>query len=110
MGTETVGFSRHHSNSRDQVLFRCQRLSQCLTSRMQCLLPPVMEGKLEKDQAGRTWSFAGLSHVWRCTRYTAPADKLSKHFDAVKCEGPACCSTFTLTIYLNTVAEGHGGH
>lgn len=106
---ESLGFARHPSNTRDQILFSCPLLSDQVASRLSVWVPSELQGRRDGQQAGHAWNFVGLSKIWRLTRYNGPGDELGSHFDAVKCEGDSCCSVFTITVYLNTVSEEQGG-
>ena len=55
--------------------------------------------------------FCGLNTEWRMTRYDPPSDGLSSHLDLPEFNlDQRCVSAWTLTIYLNDVAEIHGGY
>lgn len=106
---EHAGLMRHRSGTRDQVTFSNDVLSRLLAARLQPLIPERLVGRTGGPNEDEEWMLSGLNSDLRVTRYTAPADELPWHMDAVKFVGSQCFSAFTLIIYLTGHADAHGG-
>ena len=89
-------------SNRDVLRFWSDDLASTLLARLERLLPVLTAA------SGEEWHLAGINAGFRVARY-ASGDSLPTHTDHVTFAGAACCSAWTLTVYLNSVHPMQGG-